>query len=126
MEYFYCVFQEKRPPVKPVDLTIPLILPKSFTRPPPLIVPQHPPPGPPLLPDFTTDTIPLKLPSKQKLKTSSGDDSPGLLSSLTEEELVKKAAEMLGETDDNRPPKKQRLDNDLNFDIEPAIPGVDN
>ncbi|KAK9888802.1 hypothetical protein WA026_001025 [Henosepilachna vigintioctopunctata] len=126
---------------KPVDpnLTIPLMLPKSFSRPlntgvpPPSI--QIPP-----KPDFPTNTIPLNLPTKSKLKLNSphSGDSPGLLSSLSEEELVKKAAEMLGETivspptkeklkvGVTNPSKRQKLENDLNFDIEPPIPGVDN
>ncbi|XP_044750195.1 death-inducer obliterator 1 isoform X2 [Coccinella septempunctata] len=131
--------EEPRAPPKPADpsLTIPLMLPKSFTRPPPPIVPQHPPPVTAMLPDFSTNTIPLKLPTKPKMKAPSGDDSPGLLSSLTEEELVKKAAEMLGETELtpskhkssgqlDYQAKRPRLDNESSFDIEPAIPGIDN
>ncbi|KAL3281806.1 hypothetical protein HHI36_005007 [Cryptolaemus montrouzieri] len=141
--------------VKPADsnLTIPLLLPKSFSR--PLSLP--PPPVGITKVDFPTNTIPLNLPTKTKLKLSAtnsphGSDSPGLLSSLSEEELVKKAAEMLGETDLSPPPKeksksstapflpaysvpdntsapqtkRQKLDNEQVFDIEPPIPGVDN
>lgn len=131
--------EESRVPVKPADpnLTIPLMLPKTFTRPPPPIVHQHPPPVSTIMPDFSSNTIPLKLPTKSKLKTSSGDDSPGLLSSLTEEELMKKAAEMLGETElaptkhkQSSPldyqSKRVRMEDDSSFDIEPPIPGVDN
>lgn len=97
------------------DLTIPLMIPKSFSR--PLI---NPPPVPPptILPssslskiDLSSDTIPLNLPSKPKIKPHSVnspllDDkilsaatttSSSVLGSLTEEDLIRKAAEMLGE-----------------------------
>lgn len=87
------------------NLTIPLILPKSFPRPPPAL-PTPLLSTPTLASSFSPpaiNTIPLNLPIKNKSKVpltnvSSNAESPSVLSSLSEEELVKKAAEMLGES----------------------------
>ncbi|XP_057670798.1 uncharacterized protein LOC130902588 isoform X2 [Diorhabda carinulata] len=86
------------------DLTIPLMIPKSFSRP---LSNSSTPIQNPLqksMINTPSDTIPLKLPSKPLIKPSSVnspllDDKPSVLSSLSEEELIKKAAEMLGETE---------------------------
>ncbi|CAG9854881.1 unnamed protein product [Phyllotreta striolata] len=84
------------------DLTIPLLIPKRNNRAAsstPNQV-QNSVPG---------DTIPLKLPNKPLIKphlvnspligSPLVEEKPSVLSSLTEEELIKKAAEMLGEQD---------------------------
>ncbi|KAK4879330.1 hypothetical protein RN001_007476 [Aquatica leii] len=80
------------------DLTIPLILPKINAR-----------TQPPSIAPASSTTIPLNLPkSKTKFSSTtspqhsnkkSDDKSTSVLSSLSEEELIRKAAEMLGETE---------------------------
>ncbi|XP_074031171.1 uncharacterized protein isoform X2 [Leptinotarsa decemlineata] len=98
------------------DLTIPLMIPKSFSRPLGGSGPNQPPPSqyhhtkPP--PDLPSDTIPLNLPVKPKIKPASinsplTEEKSSVLSSLTEEELIKKAAEMLGEDEDSMSRKKR-------------------
>lgn len=124
------------------DLTIPLMIPKSFSR--PLSGPAS-----------VNDTIPLNLPTKSKLKQQSASspkqsETNSVLSSLSEEDLIRKAAEMLGETDDSSatrkrtekpstppPPSIKRskiMDVDMrqqmpmppNMDVElPPVPGLD-
>lgn len=105
------------------------MIPKTFT--PRLGVP-------PPKPDLPNDTIPLNLPSKPKIKPPTVnsphlDEKPStsVLSTLTEEDLIKKAAEMLGEDDntlkkrvDREPPnsvaKRKKTDVSL-----PPVPGVE-
>ncbi|XP_018574106.1 death-inducer obliterator 1-like isoform X2 [Anoplophora glabripennis] len=77
------------------DLTIPLMIPKTFTR--PLSNPSQ-------RIDMPSDTIPLNLPSKPKIKPLSVnspilEEKSSVLGSLSEEDLIRKAAEMLGEED---------------------------
>ncbi|KAK5646151.1 hypothetical protein RI129_004615 [Pyrocoelia pectoralis] len=81
------------------DLTIPLILPKINAR------------SQQSSPLVSSTTIPLNLPKSKKSVSSpqlpikkvpqrpTDEKSTGVLSSLSEEELIRKAAEMLGETD---------------------------
>ncbi|KAJ8975230.1 hypothetical protein NQ317_014659 [Molorchus minor] len=75
------------------NLTIPLMIPKTFTRPLSSTSQKL---------DMPSDTIPLNLPNKSKIKTSLVnspvlEEKGSVLSSLSEEELIRKAAEMLGE-----------------------------
>ncbi|XP_017775816.1 PREDICTED: death-inducer obliterator 1-like [Nicrophorus vespilloides] len=89
------------------DLTIPLLLPKLSSR--------------PLTGSASSKldaTIPLNLP-KTKIKGSDSEKPSSVLSTLSEEELIKKAAEMLGE-DAEVPTKKSRIDLS-----QPPIPGLD-
>lgn len=99
------------------------MIPKSFTRPL-----TNPPPVPPLpvpitvsssIPkiDLTSDTIPLNLPTKPKIKPHSVNSPlleeksiPGssVLGSLSEEDLIRKAAEMLGEDDGHSGKKREK------------------
>lgn len=101
------------------------MIPKSFSRPlnNPSPVPPPPPPPmavpPPLLSkiDLTNDTIPLNLPTKPKIKPTSVNTpiledktlsaSNSVLGSLSEAELIRKAAEMLGE-DEAKPNRKRQ------------------
>lgn len=75
------------------------MIPKSFSRPL----------------SGASDTIPLNLPTKSKLKHQSSTGSPkqfdsektnSVLSTLSEEDLIRKAAEMLGETEDSGSKKR--------------------
>lgn len=90
----------------------------------------------------TQDTIPLNLPIKPKLMDSpkSGQEKQSVLSSLSEDDLIKKAAEMLKDNDpkpaepkltkkEPKPPKAP-----ISFSIPkrpkielslPPVPGVD-
>ncbi|XP_066147349.1 death-inducer obliterator 1 isoform X2 [Euwallacea fornicatus] len=87
------------------DLTIPLMIPKSFSRP---LASSHDIPN----------TIPLNLPNKSKLtppfvaspeeKIVSDPDKPSVLSSLSEEDLIRKAAEMLKESPEEKSSKRER------------------
>ncbi|KAJ8913501.1 hypothetical protein NQ315_017051 [Exocentrus adspersus] len=90
-----------------VDLTIPLLIPKTFTR-PLSNVPQTM--------DTPSDTIPLNLPSKPKVKpppvnSPKIEEKGSVLGSLSEEDLIRKAAEMLGEDESTikRKPAKEPL-----------------
>ncbi|XP_060518841.1 uncharacterized protein LOC132697387 isoform X2 [Cylas formicarius] len=90
---------EKEPAVpgtSQTDLTIPLMIPKTFTRPLSAATGVK----------SDIDTIPLNLPSKPKIKPQSvnsplydSEKSTSVLGSLTEEDLIRKAAEMLKEDD---------------------------
>lgn len=95
------------------------MIPKSFSR--PLSNPLSVPPPPIPMPsshssmDLCSDTIPLNLPSKPKIKPPSVnspilEEKPlqgsSVLGSLSEADLIRKAAEMLGE-DDGVPSKKR-------------------
>ncbi|KAL1497120.1 hypothetical protein ABEB36_008130 [Hypothenemus hampei] len=112
------------------DLTIPLMIPKTFARPLPSTSDHNPP-----------ETIPLNLPTKIKLtppvlnSPKREEKSTSVLSSLSEEDLIKKAAEMLKDEENGAsqkeitpppPPisyssaKKQKMDVSL-----PPVPGVD-
>ncbi|XP_076253902.1 protein partner of snf isoform X1 [Rhynchophorus ferrugineus] len=130
-------FLEKEPPIpgtQQTDLTIPLMIPKNFSRP----LSSSP------MPDLNTDTIPLNLPIKSKLKqplvnsplnTPSKEKPTSVLSTLTEEDLIKKAEEMLNEDNSGKSgkndgnvstpsrsttAKKSKIDVSL-----PPVPGVD-
>ncbi|ENN78709.1 hypothetical protein YQE_04881, partial [Dendroctonus ponderosae] len=118
-------------PTKEPDLTIPLIIPKTFSRP---LTSGQPS-------DLSSNTIPLNLPVKSKL-TPPQINSPlqeekptSVLSTLSEEDLIKKAAEMLNEEESSvgkkkisppppklnfQPPKKSKIEVSL-----PPVPGVD-
>lgn len=80
------------------DLTIPLLLPKVSTRAQKSEIP--------------TNTIPLNLPTKTKRRPLSppliDPEKVSVLSSLSEEDLIRKAAEMLGESSDNNSVKKAK------------------
>lgn len=81
-----------------------------------------------------SDTIPLNLPSKPKIKPISVnspilEDKGSVLGSLSEEDLIRKAAEMLGEDDlktkrksvmPPTPPKRSK-----NEVILPPVPGLE-
>ncbi|XP_050497701.1 death-inducer obliterator 1 isoform X2 [Diabrotica virgifera virgifera] len=112
------------------DLTIPLMIPKTFTRP---LNNTSVAPPPPFL-ESSSDTIPLKLPPKPLIKPTSVnspllDDKPSVLSSLSAEDLIKKAAEMLGETGGDKRtserelPVAKRSRTEVNL---PPVPGVNN
>ncbi|XP_063913585.1 death-inducer obliterator 1-like isoform X1 [Zophobas morio] len=72
------------------DFTIPLMLPTTFSR---QSVSTN-------VEDFPETTIPLNLPSKKKV-TSETDKSGSVLSSLSEEDLIRKAEEMLEDSKKN-------------------------
>lgn len=78
------------------DLTIPLMLPKISTR-----AQKSDPPA---------NTIPLNIPVKAKRRPATSpppidlEKSSSVLSSLSEEELIRKAAEMLGESSETEKP----------------------
>lgn len=86
------------------DLTIPLMLPKISSRTQPAVAPTAKVESS----STASSTIPLNLP---KIKSKSNQipliggnneaEKPGVLSSLTEEDLIRKAAEMLGENESN-------------------------
>ncbi|KAJ8943375.1 hypothetical protein NQ318_002608 [Aromia moschata] len=86
------------------DLTIPLMIPKTFTRPLSSMSQRL---------DMPSDTIPLNLPSKPKIKPATVnspllEEKGSVLGSLSEEELIRKAAEMLGEEEKpKRKPEKE-------------------
>ncbi|KAG5896281.1 hypothetical protein JTB14_033575 [Gonioctena quinquepunctata] len=123
----------------PIDLTIPLMIPKSFSR--PLSGSSSLPQSKPIL-DIPSDTIPLNLPVKPKIKPSSVNSplleerGASVLGSLSEEELIKKAAEMLGEVEDQvrhkkrtdksvvvgSPPQKRSKVDDVTL---PPVPGLE-
>ncbi|XP_030765439.1 death-inducer obliterator 1 isoform X2 [Sitophilus oryzae] len=133
--------EEKATPVPQAagqtDLTIPLIIPKTFTRP----LCSSP------MPDVNSDTIPLNLPIKPKIKPSSvnsplndgREKSTSVLGSLTEEDLIKKAAaEMMDEDRDKKSSNKNTVaapspsstpkttSTPLDADVTlPPVPGVD-
>lgn len=101
------------------------MIPKSFSRPLSNPLPVPPPPTsvpPPTIIskiDLTSDTIPLNLPSKPKIKPPSVNSplldellpaSNSVLGSLSEEDLIRKAAEMLGE--DEGKSSKRRQENE--------------
>ncbi|XP_050307605.1 death-inducer obliterator 1 isoform X2 [Anthonomus grandis grandis] len=117
---------DSKPSTTQIDLTIPLMIPKTFSRP----LTGVPPPD-------LSSSIPLNLPSKSRLTTPPQLNSPGqeksVLSSLTEEDLIRKAAEMLKSKPEPSKPvppppprvsfhigKKPKLDVNL-----PPVPGVD-
>ncbi|VEN51751.1 unnamed protein product [Callosobruchus maculatus] len=105
------------------------MIPKNFT-------PRVPPPPIPSKKDLPSDTIPLNLPAKPKIKPPSVNSplleektstptqaTTSVLGSLSEEDLIKKAAEMLGE--DTGPPKKKdakRAKIEISL---PPVPGID-
>ncbi|ERL86208.1 hypothetical protein D910_03619, partial [Dendroctonus ponderosae] len=118
-------------PTKEPDLTIPLIIPKTFSRP---LTSGQPS-------DLSSNTIPLNLPVKSKLTPPQinsllQEEKPtSVLSTLSEEDLIKKAAEMLNEEESSvgkkkisppppklnfQPPKKSKIEVSL-----PPVPGVD-
>nr|CAI5865175.1 unnamed protein product [Callosobruchus analis] len=114
----------------PTDLTIPLMIPKNFSPrvPPPPIIPS--------IKDLPSDTIPLNLPAKPKIKPPSVNSplleeksstptpsTTSVLGSLSEEDLIKKAAEMLGE--DTSPPKKKEAKRAKMEISLPPVPGLD-
>ncbi|CAH1977659.1 unnamed protein product [Acanthoscelides obtectus] len=116
------------------DLTIPLMIPKNFT---PRVSAPPPQPVPPLK-DLPSDTIPLNLPSKPKIKPPSVNSplleeksvtptpsttSTSVLGSLSEEDLIKKAAEMLGE-DASLPMKKEAKRAKMEVTL-PPVPGLE-
>nr|CAH7749396.1 unnamed protein product [Callosobruchus chinensis] len=111
------------------DLTIPLMIPKNFT-------PRVPPPPIPSKKDLPSDTIPLNLPAKPKIKPPSMNSplleeksstptpsTTSVLGSLSEEDLIKKAAEMLGE--ETGPPKKKDVKRPKIEISLPPVPGLD-
>ncbi|RZC42273.1 death-inducer obliterator 1 [Asbolus verrucosus] len=91
------------------DLTIPLMLPTTFSRHSATVNPEN--------------TIPLNLPNKKKSPTEP-DKSSSVLSSLSEEDLIRKAEEMLeGSTKNaNFSAGSQRIKVELD---QPPVPGLE-
>ncbi|CAG9824961.1 unnamed protein product [Phaedon cochleariae] len=122
------------PPPASGDLTIPLIIPKSFTRPLNMSVP--PPPLGVVLPELAcpVDTIPLNLPKGRQPPPPPAMGGPeeraGVLSSLSEEQLIQKANEMLQDQEGKskkRPSIEvqasvKRSRNEVNL---PPVPGLE-
>lgn len=126
------------------------MIPKSFSRPlnnpsPVLLPPISVAPPPPTMSkiDLSSDTIPLNLPSKPKIKPATVNSplledksiigSSSVLGSLSEEDLIRKAAEMLGEDDAKLSKKRQekepssptppkRLKQEISL---PPVPGLE-